>query len=613
MIHRHHDKQVKLGQLLAEAERLIASGYLDRAASLYERACRYVPGEPHLHHILGLVRLSQGALHQAISSFEQAVAINPDEPQWWRNLGAAYLQSGATSRAIQSFQRALSLNSGNAGDYVYLAAALRTKGDFEAATDFLKQALTISPYHAEAIANLCLILQQTCRWGDLATAKSLLDEATHWALNTSETPTEHPLFNIRRSSDITLNQAVARAWSFRVKQRAIRAATPFTHKDGRARTSRITLGYLSFDFRDHPVAHQLLPLFGLHDRNRFKVIAFSMGPDDDSTYRRKIKSDCDAFIDIHSADTAQAARKIHEHGVDILVDLMGHTQNNRMEILALRPAPIQVGYLGFLASSGADFIDYLIADPVVVPESHHCFYNEKLIRMPHCYQMNHTLFLNKSTPGQRSEWGLPEDRFVFCCFNKVYKIDSPVFSNWMDILGQVPESVLWLYNDNAAAVANLKSEARRYGIDQHRLIFSTKCALPRHIERLQIADLVLDTVSYNGGATTSNALQAGVPVLTLMGNHWASRMSASHLLALGMPELVVKDLKTYVQHAVALAKSPDKLKRIRWQLKQNISIHSLFDPRGFVHNLEDAYSYIHQRYRNGEPPVHYNVHDHGAM
>ena len=199
-----------------------------------------------------------------------------------------------------------------------------------------------------------------------------------------------------------------------------------------------------------------------------------MGPDDDSIYRRKIKSDCDAFIDIHSADTAQAARKIHEHGVDILVDLMGHTQNNRMEILALRPAPIQVGYLGFLATCGADFIDYLIADPVVVPESHQCFYNEKLIRMPHCYQMNHNLFLNESIPCQRSAWGLPEHGFVFCCFNQAYKIDSSVFSRWMDILRQVPESVLWLYNDNAVAMANLTSQARCRGIDHHRLIFSDK-------------------------------------------------------------------------------------------------------------------------------------------
>ena len=232
MIDGDYDMQHSLGPLLTEAERLIESGHMDRAASLYERACIYVPNEPHLHHVLGLVRLSQGALRQAISAFEKAVAINPNEPQWWSNLGAAYLHSGAISKAIRAFQHAISLDGANAAHYVHVGAALKIKGDLELAVNFLHQALTISPHHAEALANLCIIYQETCQWDNLESAQLLLEEATHWALSIGTPPNEHPLFNIRRSSDITLNQAVAQAWSRQAKLRAINTAIPFTHRDG---------------------------------------------------------------------------------------------------------------------------------------------------------------------------------------------------------------------------------------------------------------------------------------------------------------------------------------------------------------------------------------------
>jgi protein O-GlcNAc transferase len=575
---------------------------LSHAQSCFESILQTCPAHSEALSNLGMIRLVQGAPAEAAKAYEKAISIDSRKPRWWGNLGSAYMSLGLFSKAVDCFTRALSIDSQNSAHGIGLGVALRALGDWRGTIKILLHVLTVSPDHPEAMANLSIALQHTCQWEPLNSLYRVMDKATQSALDARELPAEQPMLSIRRCSDMVHHHAVARAWSRHAEQMVLRDATPFRHSRLRSTANRITIGYLSYDFRDHVIAHQLLPLYRLHDRSRFRVIAFSMGPNDNSFYRRQIEKNCDDFVDLSTTDTVQAAQIINNCRVDILVDLMGHSHHNRMGILALRPAPVQVGYLGFVASSGADFIDYLIADDVVVPESHAPFYSEKLIRLPHCYQMHPGELMEMDTlPPKRSDWGLPEKDFIFCSFNQPYKIDYHVFSIWTRILGRIPRSVLWLYGENTIAIGNLQNAAEKSGIDKNRLIFADKIPLPRHLARIQLADLALDTLSYNGGATTSNALQAGVPVLTVMGEHWAARMTASHLLAAGLPELVAPNVKAYEQIAVALAGSPEHVHVMRSKLKCNHSTHPLFNTAGFVRHIEKSYEMIFARYAKGQP------------
>lgn len=560
----------------------------------------------------GMVHAALGNLQEAVTAYEQALAIQPAQPKWLGNLGAAGLCLGRYDRAVACFQTAATLSPRNPAFYIGLGSALRSLNDWSGSLQALGRAYQLAPEDGSVLANLAAAYQHTCQWDELPRVYEKLDGATRSALARQRKPDEQPLLSIRRTFDGELNLAVARAWSRSAVERALTCGPPFEHRRPPAANDVITLGYLSYDFRDHPVAHQLAPLFRRHDRRRFKVIAFSMGPDDHSAFRRDIQAHCDEFVDISGLGLARAAETIHQRKVDILIDLMGHTLHNRLEIPARRPAPLQVGYLGFLASTGADFIDYLITDGIVVPPEHERFYSEKLIRLPHCYQMNHRPSLNGLSREHRTDWGLPEQGVVFCSFNQAYKLDADLFAVWMRILDQVPGSVLWMGRDNPMAEEELGRRARRCGIDARRLVFADKVSLPRHLNRLKLADLALDTVMYNGGATTANALCAGVPVLTVRGGHWVSRMSASHLAAAGMAELAVADLAAYERLAVDLATRPGQRQRLRDRLNPDPPESDrppLFRTGRFVRHYEQALETIWRRYRDHLPPEHITIAD----
>jgi protein O-GlcNAc transferase len=353
----------------------------------------------------------------------------------------------------------------------------------------------------------------------------------------------------------------------------------------------------------------MLNLYGSHDRRDFKVNCYSYGQADGYTYRRKIEQDCDNFIDLFHLSHVESARRIYQDGVDILVDLVGHTEDNRMTICGYRPVPIQVSYLGFLGSSGADFMDYIITDRVVTPEAHAPYYSENFVYMPHSYQINDYLTETSQTGVKRQEFGLPDDTFVFCSFNKPYKIEPVMFDSWMNILRKVDNCVLWLISGGKTADWNLKLAARERGVDSGRLIFAEMVPLEQHLERLQLADLALDTRIYNGGATTSNALGTGVPLITLLGDHFVSRMSASSLQAIGLPELITHSLEEYEALAVRLARNPAELRSIRQKLNENRSSTPLFDHLRYVRNLENAYRQMWEIFLTGEKPRQIDVMD----
>lgn len=589
--------------------------YQGQPARALEHFYRVLSDDPrHLNALAntGLVNAALGNLHEAARAYELALAILPRQPKWLGNLGAAYIGLGCYEQAAQCYQKALTFSPDNHAFHIGLGSALQSLNDWPGCIQALRAAYRLAPEDGSVLANLATAYQHTCQWNELPAIYAKLDAVTRNAITHQCTPDEQPLLSIRRTYDGEMNLAVARAWSLRAEEHALRCGQPFEHHRPLSKDAAITVGYLSYDFRDHPVSHQLVPLFRMHHRRRFRVKAFSMGPDDNSSFRHDIERHCDEFIDISGMGPARAADAVCRHQVDILIDLMGHTLHNRLEILALRPAPLQVGYLGYLASTGATFIDYLIADPIVVPPAHEKFYSEKLIRLPHCYQMNHRPCPDGQSPETRANWKLPENGFVFCSFNQVYKLDERLFAVWMRILNRVPGSVLWMGRDNPMAEKALLYHARRCGIEERRLVFADKVPLSRHLSRLRLADLALDTMVYNGGATTANALNAGVPVLTVLGGHWVSRMSASHLAAAGMAHLVARNLVEYEHLAVELATCPDQLRHFRSRLTPDSTEPDpapLFQAGLFVRHYEQALETIWQRHLNHQPPEHITIAD----
>ena len=385
--------------------------------------------------------------------------------------------------------------------------------------------------------------------------------------------------------------------------------TNFMHAGRFGDSDKITLGYFSADFRNHPIAHLTCGLFGQHDRECFNVYGYSYGKDDGSRYRNQIRRDCDRFIDVQGMSSPDIARRIYEDKVCILVDLMGHTAGSRLNVCALKPAPVQVTYLGFPGTTGASFMDYIITDKIVTPLVHEPYYSEKPVYLPHCYQVNNNRQEIADRRWRRTDLGLPEDGFVFSSFNQPVKIDPVMFNCWMNILKRIPHSILWLLLDNRIAEDNLRQAAEAAGIRPDRLIFSPKLPKAEHLARMNLADLALDTRVYNGHTTTSDSLWAGVPVVTLMGDHFASRVSASILSAVGLPELIAQSLKAYEDLAVYLASHRDYLYRLRQKLKRYSKTKPLFDTQKFVQKLEQAFQRMWQRYLQGKMPGSFEVVD----
>jgi predicted O-linked N-acetylglucosamine transferase (SPINDLY family) len=347
-------------------------------------------------------------------------------------------------------------------------------------------------------------------------------------------------------------------------------------------------------------------LFEIHDRSRFEVMGISYGRDDGSEIRARTVRAFDRFYDISSDDDRRVAGLITELEVDIAIDLTGYANDKRTEILARRPAPIQVTYLGYPGTSGADFIDYIIADPIVLPFDQQPWYTEKIVHLPETYQVNDSTRSLLAAPG-RAQAGLPDDGFVFCCFNNSWKINAPVFDIWMRLLRQVNGSVLWLLRPNRVVIDNLRKEARARGVDPVRLVFAPPLDLPEHLARHQLADLFLDTLPYNAHTTASDSLWAGVPIVTMLGKTFAGRVAASTLNAIGLSELVTRNLAQYEELALYLASDLPSLQSIRTKLAANRTTHPLFDSDRFRRHIEAAYSRMWEIWQRGESPRSFRV------
>lgn len=550
---------------------------LDEAAAFYRRAIELAPDNASLWLMLGevgLARYSDESLKEATDCFTRASELRPDLADAHYGLGQACEYEGRHAEALAAYQHALRLDPGNTG----IRTALLTEK------------------------------QRVCDWPGL---EALCDEVRRDVVEQPAQPV-HPFSLLAIPSTPAEQRLCAGNYAQAIMRAVAGQREAMNLRFERAGRQKCRIGYLSADFGEHATAYLAAELFELHDRARFEVFAFSYGLEEGSATRERLRRAFDRFVDIRPASDADAARAIHAEGIDILVDLKGYTFHARPEILALRPAPVQVSYLGYPGTMGAPFIDYLVSDRFVTPHAHAAYYSERLVLMPHSYQVN-----DRHRPAgavlSRAALGLAESACVLCCFNQSYKILPQVFAAWMRIMKDVPGSILWLLEWNASAPHNLRREAGRQGVDPARLVFSPLAPLATHLGRMRLADLFLDTTPVNAHTTASEALWAGLPVLTCRGETFASRVAGSLLHAARLPELVTDSLAEYEALAVRLAATPGALAKLRAALQEGRDSADLFDTPRFVRDLESAYDRMWRIHVSGQPPAPMDVQSSGAV
>jgi len=549
------------------------------ACDLIRRAIQLDPAFATACSDLGNVLIQQGELDDAISWYRRAIEISPEFPAAYNNLGNAYQMNDSPQEAIACYRKAIELQPDYAEAHRNLGSAFRRTGDVAAALDAFETAVALNPAFAEALTQMQHHLRHICAWDGLDKLSSRLIEMVE-----SGSGIVNPFLFLCIETTPPQQLLCARQWA--AENLLSPAARP---KRSSRRGDRITIGYLSADFQEHATACLISELFALHDRNRFNILGYSYGRDDGSAARRRLAKSFDRFVDLEAASFAEAASRIQEDGVDILIDLKGYTANARPQILALRPAPVQVSYLGYPGTMGTEAVDYIIVDPFVVPPDQQPHFAEKLIHLPGCYQVNDRSRPISTRIPSRAECGLPESGFVFCCFSASYKITPKVFDVWMRLLGAVEGSALWLLESNPLATANLKRAAETRGVASDRLIFAGTLPNPDHLARFAIADLFLDTLPYNAHTVASDALWGGCPVVTCAGKTFASRVAGSLLRAVGLPELVTASLEEYEALALTLARNPEQCRGVREKLRGGRLTSTLFDSARFTRHLEEAY------------------------
>ncbi len=576
---------------------LKAQGRIGEAAACYERALAQRPEYAEAHSNLGNVLQSQGRLAEAVASYERALRYKSDSCETHNNLGVALQEQRQLEAALASYRRALELEPDYAEAHLNMGNVLEMLGQLDRAVASYQRALDARPDYTEALSQRVYQQLKMCDWRDWEENVTRVIEAA--AGHDARIP---PFLILALPATAAEQLEAARNW-----------AAPFQRSGGSfqfagRRNERIRLAYLSADFREHPVAQLAVELFERHDRDRFEVLGYSFGPDDGSALRHRLVDAFDRFIDVRPLGFEQAARQIHTDQVDILVDLTGYTTHARTQILSLRPAPLQVSFLGYPGTMGCDFIDYILVDHFVAPADRQPFFSEQLVHLPHCYLANPSRRPLADPGPSRSECGLPEDAFVFCCFNQGYKVTPQVFGVWTRLLQHVPGSVLWLPVSNSFAVTNLQREVAARGVSAERLVFASRTSLPEdHFARLGHADLFLDTWPYNAHATACDALWAGCPVITLPGETFASRVAGSLLTTLGMTDLIADSPQHYEQLAVELAQDSHRLANVRERLWQARATTALFKPEQFARNVERAFSEMWQRHEAGNPPRSFAV------
>lgn len=552
------------------------AGDYAHAAAQTAAALRASPKDPNLLHLAAQVAEAQGDGARAVMFYRRALAANPGWLEARFNLAMALHAQGETAEAIDLMSAIGREKPSLPYAWESLAKFHQTSGDLPAAAGFWEKALMLAPEQHEWRAQLLLLRRQMCDWKEPASVIATLS------------PQAATVF----SDDPALQKEVAERYA----KKKFGAVKPFPFS-ARKVHERLRVGYLSSDFHEHATAYLLAELFEIHDRERFEVFVYSYGVDDRSAIRSRIYKSSEHFIELSALSAPQASARIRDDEIDILVDLKGYTRGSRPDILAFRPAPVQVHWLGYPGTLGADFIDYFIADSVTVPEGHEQFFTERVARMPHCYQINdRQRAIGPFLP--RAAYGLPDEAFVLASFNQTYKITPEMFGLWCDILREQAHSVLWLYRSNAYAPDVLRQEAQRRGVDPAQLVFATPLPLDQHLARYAHVALALDTHPVGGHTTTSDALWAGVPVVTLGGQSFVSRVAGSLLSAAGLSFCVTATMAAYKELVLKLMREKDRLQHIHDDLKARRLSLPLFDTFRFVADWEALLSSLRaEKYR----------------
>lgn len=586
---KDQDLQLNLGNLHLEMAQFTP------AAHYYRSLAQASPKDPHIKAALVHCLLNIGnQAHQsgdythAEICFKEAVQLAPQDASLHYNLGNAQRELGRPKEAMKQFQRALQYAPNDADTHNNLGNVQRELGQLDAAIASYQKAFALNPklYHAKVHA--LHQKQHICDWSNLTAD---IDEIRTWIRTQTDAQISPFAFlsmpgTTAEEQKICADHWVAQRYAERMTQKPLfQPSVPMAKR-------KINIGYLSADFRLHPLAFLISELLELHDRNHFEISGFSYCPHEESTARARFQKAFDHFYDIRTLTESDAANKIHACGIDILVDLTGFTQSSRSGIVALRPAPIQVNWLGFPGTMGAlpaqKLFDCLLTDAFITPPDAALYYAETLTYLPHSYQPNDRQRPVGQTP-PRASCGLEENAFVFCCFNQSFKITPDVFTIWMRLLNHIPNSVLWLLDCNPWAKKNLQQEAHKYGISANRLIFAPRIDIAGHLARQTHADLFLDTLPYNAHTTCSDALWMGLPVLTCVGDTFPARVSGSLLLSANLPELITHSLQDYEDKALYLARNPAVLNGIKQKLAENKAHCPLFDTPRFTQDLEAAY------------------------
>ena len=566
----------------------------DEALTCMDAVIGHAPQVARAHGNRGVALLRTGRLREAVSACDQALALQPQCADTLNNRGNAHLQLKNYEQAFADLSEAIRLKPDQAEARHLMGTLLKVRKQYEAALQQMQLAYEWAPHLPLLAGGVVQAKAAICDWLGIDACIAQMEQAI------AEQRCAAVPFAVLGAVD-----------SPRLQLQAARALVEAEHGErptlgpmpARAPGGKIRVGYYSADFHTHATAYLMAELFERHDRERFEWFAFSFGPDgQDDAMRQRLEAAFDHFLDVREHSSIDIARLSREMGIDIAVDLKGFTRDGRFDIFSYRCAPVQVSYQGYPGTTGAPYMDYVIADKIVLPPQGQAYFTEKAVYLPHSYQVNDGQRRISERIFTREEVGLPASGFVFCCFNNNYKILPPTFDGWMRILHAAPGSVLWLFEDNPAAARNLRREAQARGIAPERLVFAQRLPLDEHLARHRLADLFLDTLPCNAHTTTSDALWAGLPVLTCMGQSFASRVAASLLHAVGLPELVTESQASYEARAIELARDAAQLQGLRDTLRTNLPNAPLFDAQLQARHIEAAYAAMHERALQGLPP-----------
>lgn len=578
-----------------------AQGDFRAAEASYREALRLKPDQADIHLELGQLYQRYGFMPGAVEHYKAALRLSPSAAAY-NALGAALQDWGNLKLARDSYHRALKLQPDFDLPQYNLAQLHENLGDLDSAGRYYQQALAKTHAEAPAYAKLHLLLTTLRRkqadWSDYDSRLQTLRSAIEQQLNKEQAELLPLLSALAFDLPPDWLRSLAAQQSRYHARLAEALQTPFDHPAD-PQPERLRIGYLSPDFRFHAVGTLVAGLFQHHQRPEFEIFAYSLVPVADE-WTEQIRQGVDQFVDVSHKTALAIARRIHADGIHILIDLAGYTTHCRPLVLALRPAPIQIQWLGYPGTLGAECVPYLLADEQLIPPHQAANYSEEILYLPHAWGTA-PWTIDAASPS-RTDCGLPEQGVVYCCFNGIHKIDPTVFGLWMTILQQVPGSVLWLIDGGASGSnARLRHSAQAAGIDPARLVFADKRLHAEYLARYRLADLFLDTPAYNAGATAVGALAAGLPLLTCPGEHYASRMGASLCHAVGLPELVCDSVAGYEQLAIELGTHPEQMSRLKAKLAQLLTDSPLFQPQTFVRELEQALREVWQKHHTRRP------------